>query len=331
MNIPAIFWKTNKIDCLLLNSEINRQWFSGFSSSYGFILIWAQNKKAQYFLDERYFYEASKVVKNCQILKLKDFEKQWASIKGIVGCEKDLNWMNAEQLKKINNQISLTLVNMQELRMIKTEKEIKNIEFICKITSKVWKKVEAQISKNHTEDQVKLMIIQEFLNHGISELAFEPIVSSGARSEFIHTKSKNKKVQNHVLCDFGGRYRGYNSDFTRVAFLNHNEKINQNWKLIKTLQKKIIDVIKPGEKISTLVKISSDFYKLHDKKEKHALGHGIGLEVHELPNISSLENVCLMENMILTIEPGIYEKNLGGVRIEDVILVTKTGCRVLTK
>lgn len=331
MKISSKFWQNHKLDYLFLTSEINRFWYTNFHSSQGLIIISPKTKKAVAFLDERYADEAKQKINNCEIKPLKEFINYWKSLKGNIGCEENLSWTIVNKLKKTNSQIKFKNINIQTLRMIKEPYEIAQIKQICQITAKVWEEMQKQIQPNWLETEVEDLIRSEFRKHKVYELAFNSIVSSGLHSHFIHTIAKPIQIQNHLLCDFGGKWKNYCSDFTRVMIFDDKSEINKMWKLVKKLQKKVIKMIRPGIKISTLAKMANKFYLEHKIVQKHSLGHGVGLEVHELPNINSFSEIILKPGMVFTIEPGIYLPKIGGVRIEDIVLVTENGHEVLTE
>ncbi len=165
--------------------------------------------------------------------------------------------------------------------------------------------------------------------------SFEIIVASGSNSAFPHAKPTDRiiKPNDMVLLDLGVNYGGYNSDLTRVFFLGKiNHRARKIHGIVKEAQKRSIKAIRPGAQISKVDEIARGFIrkKGFGKNFGHALGHGIGLEVHESPALSSKNHAELIPGMVLTIEPAIYLPGWGGIRIEDMILVTKKGCEILT-
>ena len=322
-------WKT--IDYLLVCQPVNRFWLTDFESSYGFLLLSKKNQTGKLFLDNRYLAEGKKVVQHYQIVSLTQFYTIWTKLSGCVGFELDLTYASYQMLQKLNPKVVLKPVDFQRLRMIKTAKEIKQIERVCQKTAQIWRKIENNYQKFQTEKHLEKFILIEALQTGARENAFFPIVSSDQRAALIHTKAQNFPVSDHFLCDFGLKINGYCSDFTRSVIIDPVSKMGKYLKIIQHIQKKVIDKVKPGTPIAVLAQTANDLYQQHNLKLEHALGHGIGLEVHEQPNITINNNEVLQPGMIFTVEPGVYLPNLGGVRVEDVVLVTETGCRVLTQ
>jgi Xaa-Pro aminopeptidase len=135
-----------------------------------------------------------------------------------------------------------------------------------------------------------------------------------------------------VLIDLGCKYKGYCCDVTRMYNVEKNPKIYYFYNLLKELQKKLISLCKPGVKVKDIDLYARKFVEQLGLKDKylHSTGHGIGIEIHEPPRLSQFDETVLKENMVITIEPGIYFENEFGLRIEDDVLVIKDGCKVLT-
>lgn len=342
-----------KTDFILLYQPINRYWLTDFFSSDGLILIDQKKTIIQVFLDSRYYWEGKNKLTSCQVLPIEKFLSIWKNQKGTVTIEHDLPYYLVEKLQNYNKQLKFQSNNISNWRIIKNQTEIIKLKKICKITTQVWKKVVQFVNKNHklSEKDVAVLIHKLFLAYGVSEMAFPPIVATDTNTAFIHTKPKETVLKNLLLCDFGGKLDGYCSDFSRTLILNSQSPIIPYFDFVKKIQKKIITQLKPGLSIKELVVYTNKLYqnawndpsllckekaffspKIQKKPLKllHALGHGIGLEVHEPPFISLDNDLILVPGMVLTIEPGVYIPELGGVRIEDVILITDTGYENLT-
>ncbi len=224
------------------------------------------------------------------------------------------------------------------------KKEIERIKKSCRIANKGIKIIKKNLSRKITEKELALILEQELMRKGADELAFPTILTSGKRSAFIHPypSVSDKKIQKGLgLVDFGVRYKGYCSDIT-VPFVIG--KISER-------EEKIIQTVEEAhEKAIETLKIGMSTWKVHETIEemieengfefKHSLGHGLGLELHDLPSLSpkpeseedlkDWEEVKLKENMVFTIEPGIYVPGIGGCRLENDVLMTKTS-KILTK
>lgn len=355
------FLKDKGFDGWITSSRIDRLWLTGFDSTYGYLIV-LQTGRCFLFLDDRYLLEAKTNLRYKQlvILPLKklltifnntnDF-KFFQNFKKLVFEENYGSYKDYLSLKKIvKNKCLLTASFSQSLRIIKRNFEIKRIKKAAEITDKVLLFLKKEIKVGITELELKKKLIISLYHYGADGLAFSPIVLFGKNCAFPHGKSTSKKLTygDFITLDYGASYKNYLVDMTRTfAFINKNDKYELNrsslknnklWKIYEIVyeaQKRAIQNCKPGIKISFLDKIARQYIieQGYGKYFIHNLGHGVGLEIHEEPFIKQNifpENI-LKEGMIITIEPGIYIKGIGGVRIEDTILITKTGYKILTK
>jgi len=230
-----------------------------------------------------------------------------------------------------------------DLVSIKTKKEIKYIKKACKITAKIYKKIiEHDLKPGVTEIDIANKIYKYSQKMGADkDLAFPSIVGSGPNSSYIHSNPGKRKIQKNdiVQFDFGVKYKGYCSDFSRVVYLGQqddkNKDLNQYYILVKKAQ---IQSIKLLAKRITFQKIDAKVKELFNRNKVdynylHSLGHGLGTFIHEYPRLSSEAKPDLKpkKGMVITIEPGLYFPGKYGFRIEDTILITKKGYKILTK
>ncbi|MFC1567109.1 M24 family metallopeptidase, partial [bacterium] len=176
-----------------------------------------------------------------------------------------------------------------------------------------------------------------FAKHNMKE-AFDTIVAFGKNTQYPHYIPANvKKRKNEIiLVDFGAEFDSYQSDLTRIFFLDKISKSKKLYYIYETvfeIKEELMKRVKAGVKASEIDKLARMLAKKKGfgKNYLHSTGHGVGLDIHEAPYVSMHSNEILNENMIITIEPGIYVKGLGGIRLEDTIRVTKTGYEILTK
>lgn len=165
--------------------------------------------------------------------------------------------------------------------------------------------------------------------------AFKTIVASGIRAALPHGWATSKRIREGelIVIDFGALYNGYRSDITRTVIVGKaNSRQKRIWQIVRTAQAKAIRAVKPGKRCCDVDRAARGHITRQGfgKYFIHTTGHGIGRKVHQAPKISSKNQRRIKEGMVLTIEPGIYIKGWGGVRIEDMVLVTRSGCKVLT-
>ena len=229
---------------------------------------------------------------------------------------------------------------MLNARQIKSQKEIEYLKKAASITDIAFSETLKIIKEGITEKEIAahLEYIQRL--NGAEDKSFETIVASGHRSSMPHGVASDKKIQRNefITMDFGCLYNGYASDMTRTIFFGDKDKISSEQKRIYDLvyegQSMGIEMLKPGVIGSSVEYAVRDYFKKNGDMDKyfgHSLGHSFGLEVHEPPYCSRACDDKLQENMVMTVEPGIYIENFCGVRIEDDILITKDGHERITK
>ena len=234
------------------------------------------------------------------------------------------------------NKISVVTDEKQilEKRRIKNKEEIKNIQKACIIVSEVFEAVKKKVVPGMTELDVHFKIEEEFAKRHVVQ-SFKTIVASGPNSANPHHISGNRKIQKNdvVLIDMGCIYNGYCSDLTRTFFMGKENKYQKEiWNIVKQAHDKAMVNVKENMKAADIDLFARDMIQKegYGKNFIHTTGHGVGLNIHESPTIGSKSKDILMESMVITIEPGIYLDKKFGVRIEDTVLVTKKGYKVLT-
>ena len=215
-----------------------------------------------------------------------------------------------------------------EMRSVKNDEEIENIRKACAMTDRIFSEIITDF-KFKTEDEVSDFIFNSAKKKGF-ELSFPSIVSSGRHSSMPHHEPKGQLKKGFCIIDMGVKYNGYCSDMTRTIYLGIPfEKEALLYNTLLKCQTEIISNAKSGIKASKLSILAKKLLNNYAMNMIHDLGHGIGIDIHEIPSMSS--EIALRENMALTIEPGIYFKGKFGIRIEDSILIQKNSSEVLTK
>lgn len=333
------------IDCLLLYTPQNRFWLTGFFTTLGYILI--TKSKAIFFVDGRYFEQARQMAINVKEVRKFDsnaFEEIRKFFKeekvGRVGFESDSLNLPYSLVKKIKEEFKEQMfveVKTQELRMVKEIAEIEKIKRACSIADQTFLNVARRVKSGIKEKEIERMLLSEFIHQKSEGLAFHPIVVSGERGSLPHGVASDKIVREGemVTCDLGCYWQGYCSDLTRTFVVGKKisfplQKIHS---VVRKAQEMAIKTIKEGVDLQEVDAAARQYIakKGYGEYFVHGTGHGLGIEVHEFPFVSKKSEGKLLSGMVITVEPGIYIPNVGGVRIEDVVLVTKDGYKILTK
>jgi Xaa-Pro aminopeptidase len=299
------------------------------------------------FTDGRYF-EVVKKIKAFRLVEIsanKNFEQ---ALKEIVVKEKIEKLAIDEDNIKVTEHIRIKKVarlcsdeNLIEgLRAIKDDREIENVKKACKLGDQTFKHILSEIRIGITEKNLVQKIEMFILNHG-AQISFRPIVAFGENSSSPHHVSTDKKLKKNeiVLLDFGVKTNNYCSDMTRTVFFGKaNREQKKIYRTVLESQTKAIELLKLSIKTDKPI-TGFDLDKtarMHIESEgypsiPHSLGHGIGLEVHEKPSLSPKSKETLTNGMIFSIEPGIYIPGFGGIRIEDLVLVTTKEPQIITR
>lgn len=223
-----------------------------------------------------------------------------------------------------------------ELRAVKDDGEISLIRRAVEISDKAFEKLLPEIKVGMTEREIAARLEYYMALFGSEHPAFETISAFGVRSSLPHGAPTNKKLQNNELLtlDFGACFGGYMSDITRTIMIGKpDDKLITVFNTVLAVQDTCINAVKPKIAAKELDLLQRKLFEEAGLSNYicHSLGHGVGLEIHEAPTVSKLSETILKPGMVITIEPGLYIPNLGGVRTEDTVLVTENGFERLTK
>ena len=224
---------------------------------------------------------------------------------------------------------------VEELRQIKDKEEIAEIRQAARYAEKAFAVLRATLRPNRTEKEVTDDLEHQLRLLGAQGSAFPPIVAAGPRGALPHARPTDARVGDHevLLVDWGATSRGYRSDLTRVLVTGKiSPKLERVYRLVLRAQQEAIAAIAPGKRACDVDAVARQIITDGGFGEHfgHGLGHGIGLDIHEAPRLSVVNERPLEPGMVVTVEPGIYLPDWGGVRIEDDVLVTKTGHEVIT-
>jgi len=222
------------------------------------------------------------------------------------------------------------------LRSVKEKEEIEIIKKAVEITEKALKLAKELINEGgYTEEEVAKEVYLAMIKNGCEGLAFDPIIATGENAAYPHYIPSNIRIKQNAftLVDIGGRYKSYCADLTRT-FLNGkiNDKMRNVYNAVREALDLSISKIKDGISCKDVDLVARNYLKTKnlDQYFIHSLGHGIGIEIHELPTISMRSKSKLLKNMIVTIEPGVYIKNELGIRLEEDVLVLEEGAEVIS-
>lgn len=329
-----------ELEAILIFNPENRQYVSGFTGSAGYVLI---SEKEQVFMtDFRYIEQAKNETDGFKIIEIgkdnpvtdivKSYDFKTLGIEDdFVTYEQFLNFDEKwENIKLVPLKRALT-----ELRSIKNTEEISKIQRAAEITDKAYEHIIKKIQPGISELDIALDLEYFMKTKGASKVSFDIIVASGHRSALPHGIASEKVLEkgDMVTIDFGCVYKGYCSDMTRSFVLGQaSNKQKEIYHTVLEAQDSALQAVKPGKTGKELDaiarKIISD--KGYGKYFGHGLGHGVGLEVHELPHVNHLGEQVMQPGMVITIEPGVYIPEYGGVRIEDLLTVTEDGYQLLS-
>ncbi|MBT3835391.1 aminopeptidase P family protein [Candidatus Peribacteria bacterium] len=319
----------------IISNPINIRYLTGLNISAGIIVL--SGKKIELFTDSRYLEIAKSAPKKISVHNIDNLSKRLKKAKKVRFESEDITVSRLNRWKKLFKGTKLIPAEeiIEKIRRRKSNEEIKNIKKACAITDEIMKKIPRMLKPGIKESKLSWKI--ESLAHelGAESMSFDSIVAFGKNSSKPHHKPGNSKLKKGdvIQIDIGVKVNGYCSDCSRVFFASKpTDKQKQVFDLLSKTVTEVTKLTKTGCTNISLDKAARKILGEYEEYFIHSLGHGVGLEVHEGPSISQkAKKVKLLENEVITIEPGIYFPGKWGMRIEDTVVVgTKNGKR-LTK
>ena len=332
-----------KIDAMLVSALPNVRYLSGFTGSNGLLLVTPEFTTL--FTDPRYTIRASEEC-SCKVKTVAKGFLEVAAIQMIarkklkkIGFEATRTIYDSYQRLKEELPLGVSLKPVgpviEKLRMIKNDKEIAQIRRSVLTNSKAFDATLGELKTGAKESDIAAFLEYKMRLFGAEKPAFETIVAAGDHSAMPHAQPSERAAQVNelLLIDMGSCQNGYMSDMTRTMFLGRpSAKARKMYNAVLEAQLAAIDAVKPGVKAGHVDRQARKVLEAEGlgKSFVHSTGHGLGLEIHEPPRIGRKDPTRLEAGMVITIEPGAYVRGFGGIRIEDTVLVTKTGCEILT-
>lgn len=323
----------------LIFSPENLYYFSGFTGGEGMLYI--DKSRLLLFTDSRYTVQARDEAPDFEVIdtaqtSVSEFLKKQGD--KAYGFEDDyVTFSKFASLKRISPKSVFSPVSshIDKLRMIKDEHEISLIEKAANIADSAYNYILDKIAVGKTEREIALDLEYFMLRQGAEGLSFDTIAASGIRSCMPHGTATDKVIEtgDFLTLDFGCKYKGYCSDMTRTVVVGKaSDRQKEIYNTVLSAQKAALDTIRAGELAKAVDDAARGVIENagYGKHFGHGLGHSLGLKVHESPSCSPKSSDILTENMLMTVEPGIYIDDFGGVRIEDLVCVTNDGHRNLT-
>ena len=336
----------HKLDAILVGHLPNIRYLCGFSGSAGVLVV--SDREAEFFTDGRYTVQAREEVKGARI-RIEKGKSAFAAA---------LDWLRErKRIKRLGIEAAYTTVADRELlgkrvgrgvrivnapsliermRMVKSEDEIGKIRAACELGSQLFDTLAEALKPGRTESQVAGQLELAARNAGADQMAFTTIIAGGKRSALPHGRASAAPIpdEGFVVCDFGVILSGYCSDMTRTLHVGRpSAEARRVYEAVREAQQAALEAVRPEK---TVGEVDAAARKLLHKRGlgkyfTHSTGHGLGLEIHEAPRVAAGQREILRPGMVITVEPGVYLAGKFGVRIEDTVVVTETGCDILTK
>jgi len=332
--------RTRGVDGFLVTSIKNVRYLSGFTGSSGFLLV---TKSGAFFLtDFRYQEQAEKQVVSAEIIIERG--KRLSLIRELLrkhkiarlGFESSVSFALYQQLGECGAGLVPLKELIERLRVVKDAEEVKSIAMAVTRAEGAYRAVRRWIRPGVREVEVARRLESALWDQGCRHAAFEIIVASGANASMPHAQPSQKKIApgDCVLVDWGGESDGYYSDMSRTVLVPgaSDPLIKRIYDVVNRARHEAIKSIRVGMKTQEIDAIARNIIRNAGFGDHfgHSLGHGIGLDVHEYPYVSWTKGERVRNGMVFSIEPGIYVPRIGGVRIEDVVLVRDNTVSVLT-
>jgi Xaa-Pro aminopeptidase len=326
------FVRERKLNALLIENPIDLFYLTGMSFSQGYLVV--QESESTLFVDARYIEKAKKISFLPVVLnEKKAFMK---GLSGVVGF--DSAFMTYEEYSRLEKEFPEILWEavpspLKEMRRCKTPGEIAALRRAARLSYEGMLHIKGLLQEGISEEELAFAFEWFCRKKGASSLSFEPIIAFGPNSASPHHRAGKALLQKGqvVLMDVGAVVDHYHGDLTRISFFGEADpKLLYFFHVVKRAQQKAMQAVRPGVLIGHLDEIVRQEFRSEGLEElfTHSLGHGVGLETHESPRVrfdGEDADLALKPGMVITLEPGLYQPSLGGIRYEDMVLVTEDG------
>ena len=333
--------KRLEFDAVIVENPVDLYYLTSLHLSRGIFV--ATKEDSVLFVDGRYFAKAQKEAP-CPIRLLAgNCLFDWLDAKTLNTLEFDSEWTSFSRYDALKTEIRSLVLKpkpgiLKTQRAVKDFDELANLKKAADVTMSGLKHIESLLKEGISEEEVALEFEFFVRKAGASMLSFSPIIAFGENSAYPHYRAGKATLQKGqiVLMDVGAVVDGYAGDLTRVVFFGEGDlQLQEMLSLTKEAHKQALAAVAPGATFGDLDRVARAVFAEARVEDQfiHGLGHGIGLETHEYPSIKAAgpdRDAKLEIGMVFTIEPGLYRPGLGGVRWEDVVVVTKNGCELLT-
>ena len=344
-----------RLDALLVTHLPNILYVSGFTGSSAVVVL--TKDRSVFFSDGRYIAQAKDEVENSRIVigrkapilsaaewllaNRRNFNRHGASNSQSLNIGIEGEHLTVSARARLSKTLGASFklkespLLIEQARMVKDPEEILLIRAAVQMSATLFDHVLNTIKPGVIENEVAAELEFAARKAGAEQMSFPTIIASGKRSALPHGVAPRAKIpaKGFVVCDFGVILAGYCSDMTRTVHVgNPTAEARSVYESVRQAQQAAVEAVKPGKSVAEVDSAARKLLKDEglEKYFSHSTGHGVGLEIHESPRIATGQADLLRLGMVITVEPGVYIPGKFGVRIEDMLLVTKTGCEVLT-
>ena len=315
----------------LITDPSTRLYFTGYNSTDGFLLL--VDDRGYFIIDSRYFYAAKRALKGKPYEVVKGYFKEAADLikkhveKVLYVDFSKTSMQEAQNLAFLGVELKDCHEEVVAARIIKSETELRYIKRACKIAEDSLKAIIPEIKEGVTENYIAALLECEFKKRGAEKPSFDTIVGFGANAAVPHHETGNTKLVKNsvVLIDFGCKYKGYCSDITRTMFFGAPDKeFIKAYNAVNAASDAAHEGIREGMTGKVADSLARDVLKARGLGDyfTHSLGHGIGADIHEDPTLSPRGEQQLLDNMVFSIEPGVYLDGKFGIRIENTVMLS---------
>lgn len=339
----AALMMLEKQEAVLLHNPSNMFYLSGYTGE-GVVLV--SSEHCAVITDFRYIEQAENQAKGFSVHMTENSKTQEVIVGALctkLGIEKvyyEADYLTVAAFQKWRDTVKSVewkplVGEVETLRELKDDAELALIEKACKITSDTFERMLSQIKEGMTEKQIALMLEFDMRSRGADGIAFSSIVAAGANGSLPHAIPGDYAIRrgDMITLDFGAKVGGYCADMTRTIALGEpSAEMKKIYQIVKEAQQMSEDAVAPGRLCREIDAIARDYIyaKGYEGRFGHGLGHSLGIDIHESPRMNMQSTATLKAGQLITVEPGIYVPGVGGVRIENTVVVTDGGCRALT-